>query len=143
LASAALLAAPAASASRRALAVAARRSPRRIALAFAVQGAGASNGARERATLAPVSTDPNVAFYQVKALVRPWRLDGVVHALNEAGILGLTTYAVQGAGAQVGSSERYKGTEFTGGAATDALVEKVRSIHWSPYDRVRVVDAVS
>jgi nitrogen regulatory protein PII len=66
-----------------------------------------------------------------------------VHALNEAGILGLTTYAVQGAGAQVGSSERYKGTEFTGGAATDALVEKVRSIHWSPYDRVRVVDAVS
>eukprot|EP00740_Mantoniella_antarctica_P004058 CAMPEP_0181364888 /NCGR_PEP_ID=MMETSP1106-20121128/9706_1 /TAXON_ID=81844 /ORGANISM="Mantoniella antarctica, Strain SL-175" /LENGTH=185 /DNA_ID=CAMNT_0023479791 /DNA_START=118 /DNA_END=675 /DNA_ORIENTATION=+ len=69
--------------------------------------ATAANG-----TVAPVTLNDDVNFYQVRAVIRPWRLDNVVRSLNIIGIGGLTTYDVQGAGVQAGAVERYAGTEF-------------------------------
>ena len=62
------------------------------------------------------------AFYQIRALIRPWRLTGVLEALEAHGIRGLTTYDAQGAGVQSGSVERYQGATFDD--TTHALVAK-------------------
>ena len=61
-------------------------------------------------------------FYQIRALIRPWRLTGVLEALEAHGIRGLTTYDAQGAGVQAGSVERYQGATFDD--TTHALVAK-------------------
>ena len=68
--------------------------------------------AEQRTTVEPISLDPNVRFYQIRAMIRPWRLSGVIHALNEYGVRGLTTYPVSGAGVQIGNIERYAGGTF-------------------------------
>lgn len=67
-----------------------------------------------------LSTFPDVEFFKVEAIVRPWRLDTVVHELSAAGILGMTTQDVRGAGVQGGTRERDKGTEH----GLSNLVEK-------------------
>lgn len=76
--------------------------------------------------LAAISCDlsafPNVQFFRVEAIVRPWRLTYVIQALGDAGIRGMTASPVHGVGMQGGNKERYGGTEF---ALTD-LVEKHR-----------------
>ena len=79
--------------------------------------------AEQRTTVEPISLDDNVPFYQVRAMIRPWRLSGVIDALNKYGIRGLTTYAVHGAGVQIGTVERYAGSTFDESNAN--LVEKV------------------
>ena len=79
--------------------------------------------AEQRTTVEPISLDDNVPFYQVRAMVRPWRLSGVIDALNKYGIRGLTTYTVHGAGVQIGTVERYAGSTFDESNAN--LVEKV------------------
>ena len=48
----------------------------------------------------------------MEAIIRPWRLPGVIKALSDGGIRGVTAYDVKGLGAQVGSRERYQGHEF-------------------------------
>ena len=68
--------------------------------------------AEQRTTVEPISLDPNVRFYQIRAMIRPWRLSGVIHALNKYGVRGLTTYPVSGAGVQIGNIERYAGGTF-------------------------------
>ena len=73
-------------------------------------------------TLAPLNLDASVPFYQIRALIRPWRLTGVLEALEAHGIRGLTTYDAQGAGVQSGSVERYQGATFDD--TTHALVAK-------------------
>ena len=73
-------------------------------------------------TLAPLNLDASVPFYQIRALIRPWRLTGVLEALEAHGIRGLTTYDAQGAGVQAGSVERYQGATFDD--TTHALVAK-------------------
>jgi hypothetical protein len=45
--------------------------------------ATAANG-----TVAPVTLNDDVNFYQVRAVIRPWRLDNVVRSLNIIGIGG-------------------------------------------------------
>eukprot|EP00197_Chlamydomonas_leiostraca_P002914 CAMPEP_0202857314 /NCGR_PEP_ID=MMETSP1391-20130828/311_1 /ASSEMBLY_ACC=CAM_ASM_000867 /TAXON_ID=1034604 /ORGANISM="Chlamydomonas leiostraca, Strain SAG 11-49" /LENGTH=196 /DNA_ID=CAMNT_0049536105 /DNA_START=128 /DNA_END=718 /DNA_ORIENTATION=+ len=67
-----------------------------------------------------LSACPNVQFFRVEGIVRPWRLKAVTDALGANGIRGMTTMPVKGAGMQGGSRERYAGTEF---ALTD-LVDK-------------------
>ena len=54
--------------------------------------------------------------------MRPWRLPGVIKALSEGGIRGVTAYEVKGLGAQVGSRERYQGHEFD----ESSLVDKAK-----------------
>eukprot|EP00892_Ulva_mutabilis_P008072 jgi/Ulvmu1/5637/UM023_0177.1 len=62
---------------------------------------------------------PEVEFFQITAILRPWRLNGVIKALNSQGIRGLTVSDVAGIGFQ-GGKERYGGTEFGG----SDLIEK-------------------
>ena len=73
-------------------------------------------------TVSPVKLDENVEFYQVRCLIRPWRLNDVFTALENFGIRGLTTYDVMGAGVQAGAVERYQGASFD--ENTHSLVAK-------------------
>ena len=48
----------------------------------------------------------------VTAIVKPFRLDDVRNALNEAGIQGMTVSEVKGFGRQRGHTELYRGAEY-------------------------------
>lgn len=49
-----------------------------------------------------LSAFPNVNFFRVEAVVRPWRLTYVIKALGDAGIRGMTATPVRGVGMQGG-----------------------------------------
>ena len=51
-------------------------------------GRGPVRVAAAGSTIASVSLNDNVDFYQVRALIRPWRLEKVVAELNAYGITG-------------------------------------------------------
>ena len=55
---------------------------------------------------------PNVQFFRIEAIIRPWRLPYVVHELSTLGIYGMTATKVKGVGVQGGKRERYGGTEY-------------------------------
>lgn len=71
-----------------------------------------------------LSAFPTCNFFRVEAIIRPWRLQAVVQALNKSGVRGMTVSDVRGAGVQGGKRERFRGTEF--GSETNFLVEKAR-----------------
>ena len=48
----------------------------------------------------------------VTAIVKPFTLDDVRHAVESAGVLGLTVTEVQGYGRQRGHTEVYRGAEY-------------------------------
>ncbi len=48
----------------------------------------------------------------IRAIVQPHRIDAVRDALQEVGILGMTTYQSQGFGRQRGHKEIYRGAEY-------------------------------
>jgi len=48
----------------------------------------------------------------VTAIFKPSRLDAVIDALGEAGVLGLTVSEVRGYGRQQGKTEVYRGAEY-------------------------------
>src|SRR5437763_10907663 len=49
----------------------------------------------------------------VTAIVKPFTLDDVRHAVEAVGVLGLTVTEVQGYGRQRGHTEVYRGAEYT------------------------------
>src|SRR5246127_1032488 len=49
----------------------------------------------------------------VTAIVKPFTLDDVRHAVEAAGVLGLTVTEVQGYGRQKGHTEVYRGAEYS------------------------------
>lgn len=49
---------------------------------------------------------------KIEAIIKPFKLDDVVEALQEIGIEGLTVSEVRGFGRQKGRSEIYKGAEY-------------------------------
>ncbi|WP_144391971.1 P-II family nitrogen regulator [Pleionea sediminis] len=49
----------------------------------------------------------------VAAIIKPFKLDDVRTALNDAGISGLTVTEVKGFGRQRGHTELYRGAEYT------------------------------
>ncbi len=49
---------------------------------------------------------------KIEAIIRPFRLDDVKEALDEAGVVGLTITEVKGFGRQKGHSELYRGAEY-------------------------------
>jgi nitrogen regulatory protein PII len=49
----------------------------------------------------------------VVAIIKPFKLDDVRMALNDAGISGLTVTEVKGFGRQRGHTELYRGAEYT------------------------------
>ncbi len=49
----------------------------------------------------------------VTAIIKPFKLDDVKSALQEAGVQGMTVIEVQGFGRQRGHTEVYRGAEYT------------------------------
>jgi len=49
----------------------------------------------------------------VTAIIKPFKLDDVKSALQEAGVQGMTVMEVQGFGRQRGHTEVYRGAEYT------------------------------
>ncbi|MCX6137029.1 MAG: P-II family nitrogen regulator [Ignavibacteriales bacterium] len=50
---------------------------------------------------------------KIEAIIRPFKLDDVREALQEAGFKGLTVTEVKGYGRQKGHNEIYRGAEYT------------------------------
>ena len=70
----------------------------------------------------------------VTAIIKPFKLDDVRHALAEVGVSGITVTEVKGFGRQKGHTELYRGAEYNVDflpkikietAVTDELVEQV------------------
>ncbi len=49
---------------------------------------------------------------KVEAIIKPFKLDEVKEALQEAGIQGLTVTEIKGFGRQKGHTELYRGAEY-------------------------------
>ena len=49
---------------------------------------------------------------KIEAIIKPFKLDGVKEALQEAGIQGLSVVEVKGFGRQKGHTELYRGAEY-------------------------------
>lgn len=49
---------------------------------------------------------------KIEAVIKPFRLDEVKHALNEIGVQGMTVTEVKGFGRQKGHTEFYRGAEY-------------------------------
>lgn len=49
---------------------------------------------------------------KIEAIIKPFRLDEVKDALDEAGVLGMTVSEVKGTGRQKGKTELYRGAEY-------------------------------
>ena len=49
----------------------------------------------------------------IVAMIQPYKLDDVRHALSEIGVQGLTVTEVKGYGRQKGHREHYRGAEYT------------------------------
>ncbi|MBI3689089.1 MAG: P-II family nitrogen regulator [Actinobacteria bacterium] len=75
----------------------------------------------------------------VTAILKPFKLDDVKHALESLGVHGLTVSEVQGYGRQKGHTEVYRGAEYT----VD-FVPKVRvEVLVDAADADRVVEAIA
>jgi nitrogen regulatory protein P-II 1 len=61
----------------------------------------------------------------VTAIVQPFTLDDVRHAVEAAGVLGMTVTEVQGYGRQRGHTEVYRGAEYAVDFVPKARVEVV------------------
>ena len=48
----------------------------------------------------------------ITAIIKPFKLDDVRHALHEAGVEGMTVIEVKGFGRQKGHTELYRGAEY-------------------------------
>lgn len=59
----------------------------------------------------PVLSAGNLV-HKIEAIIKPFRLDEVKDALEEAGILGMTITEVKGFGRQKGKTELYRGAEY-------------------------------
>ena len=49
---------------------------------------------------------------KIEAIIKPFKLDEVKEALNEAGVQGMTVTEVRGFGRQKGHTELYRGAEY-------------------------------
>jgi nitrogen regulatory protein P-II 1 len=76
---------------------------------------------------------------KIEAIIKPFKLDDVKEALQEAGVQGITITEVKGFGRQKGHTEIYRGAEYI----VDFL-PKVKIEIIVPEDQVRtVVDAIT
>lgn len=73
---------------------------------------------------------------KIEAVIKPFKLDDVKTALNQAGVTGMTVFEVKGFGRQKGHTELYRGAEYVVDflpktkieiVVTDEMVEKVIS----------------
>ena len=75
----------------------------------------------------------------VTAIVKPFTLDDVRHAVESVGVLGLTVTEVQGYGRQRGHTEVYRGAEYAVDFVPKARVDVVVDDEYAQ----RVVDAIT
>lgn len=61
----------------------------------------------------------------VTAVIKPFKVDEVKAALQEAGVMGLTVSEVQGYGRQGGKTETFRGAEYTVDFVPKAKLEVV------------------
>jgi nitrogen regulatory protein P-II 1 len=68
---------------------------------------------RKRGTK-PVSLAVEATFYmkKIEAIIKPFKLDEVKEALQEAGLQGITVTEAKGFGRQKGHTELYRGAEY-------------------------------
>jgi nitrogen regulatory protein P-II 1 len=59
----------------------------------------------------------------ITAIVQPFTIDAVKHAVESAGVLGLTVTEVQGYGRQRGHTEVYRGAEYAVDFVPKARIE--------------------
>ena len=73
---------------------------------------------------------------KIEAIIKPFKLDEVKDALQEAGVDGITVTEAKGFGRQKGHTELYRGAEYTIDflpkikieiAVTDEMVEQVKA----------------
>jgi len=69
----------------------------------------------------------------VTAVVKPFTLDDVRHAVEAAGVLGMTVTEVQGYGRQRGHTEVYRGAEYAVDFVPKVRVEVVVDDELSKY----------
>jgi nitrogen regulatory protein P-II 1 len=74
----------------------------------------------------------------ITAIVKPFTLDDVRHAIEAAGVLGLTVTEVQGYGRQRGHTEVYRGAEYAVEFVPKVRVEVLVDDEFAQ----RVVDAI-
>ena len=74
----------------------------------------------------------------VTAVVKPFTLDDVRHAVEAAGVLGMTVTEVQGYGRQRGHTEVYRGAEYAVDFVPKVRVEVVVDDEFAE----RVIDAI-
>ncbi len=74
----------------------------------------------------------------ITAIIKPFTLDDVRHAIEAAGVLGLTLSEVQGYGRQRGHTEVYRGAEYNVDFVPKARVDVVVDDEFAD----RVVDAI-
>ncbi len=74
----------------------------------------------------------------VTAIVKPFTLDDVRHAVEAAGVLGLTVTEVQGYGRQRGHTEVYRGAEYAVEFVPKVRIEVLVAEEFAD----RVVDAI-
>jgi nitrogen regulatory protein P-II 1 len=74
----------------------------------------------------------------VTAIIKPFTLDDVRHAVESAGVLGMTVTEVQGYGRQRGHTEVYRGAEYAVEFVPKIQVEVLVAEEFAD----RVVDAI-
>jgi nitrogen regulatory protein P-II 1 len=74
----------------------------------------------------------------VTAIVKPFTLDDVRHAVEGAGVLGMTVTEVQGYGRQRGHTEVYRGAEYAVEFVPKVRVEVLVDAEFAE----RIVDAI-
>lgn len=55
---------------------------------------------------------PPPLMKKIEAIIKPFKLEDVKHALSQLGVIGMTISQVQGFGRQRGHTEIYRGSEY-------------------------------
>jgi len=78
---------------------------------------------------------------KIEAIVKPFKLEDVQVALNEAGISGMTLTDVKGFGKQKGHKEIYRGAEYKVDFVPKVKIEVVTTAEAAPRVIERIVAA--
>eukprot|EP01024_Parvocaulis_polyphysoides_P019849 TRINITY_DN19092_c1_g2_i1.p3 TRINITY_DN19092_c1_g2~~TRINITY_DN19092_c1_g2_i1.p3 ORF type:complete len:236 (+),score=28.44 TRINITY_DN19092_c1_g2_i1:101-709(+) len=84
---------------------------RPVCVAEAAKGVYSTYNELEKITC-DLSAFPDCEFFNIQAIIRPWREESVIEDLVKLGVRGLTVMQVRGIGSQRGGMERYAGTEL-------------------------------
>ncbi len=75
---------------------------------------------------------------KVEAVIKPFKLDAVKEAIQDAGVMGLTVTEVKGFGRQKGHTELYRGAEYV----VDFLPKLKLEVVINDADLPKVIEAI-